>query len=79
VTAFFRRDHLPDTQKRERASRTGADHQPAPLALEGEEHTRRKIMSIYPVVLFLHVIGAIGYCLGMGILLFILLTPGERG
>ena len=30
-------------------------------------------MSIYNIVLFVHVIGAIGYFLGMGILLFILL------
>src|SRR5438034_8051122 len=30
-------------------------------------------MSIYNIVLFFHVIGAIGYFLGMGILLFILL------
>ena len=30
-------------------------------------------MSIYSIILFVHVIGAIGYFLGMGILLFILL------
>jgi hypothetical protein len=30
-------------------------------------------MSIYNIVLFLHIVGAIGYFLGMGILLFILL------
>ena len=30
-------------------------------------------MSIYPVVLFLHIVGAIGYFLGIGIWLFILL------
>jgi hypothetical protein len=34
---------------------------------------KENIMSIYTVVLFLHVIGAIGYFLGIGILLFILL------
>ena len=31
-------------------------------------------MSIYPVVLFLHIVGAIGYFLGIGIWLFILLS-----
>ncbi len=29
-------------------------------------------MSIYSIVLFFHVVGAIGYCLGIGMLLFIL-------
>src|SRR5947209_16511836 len=35
--------------------------------------TRRSVMSIYSIVLFVHVIGTLGYCIGIGILLFILL------
>ena len=59
---------------RERPTRTGADQKPAHLAREGEEHTRRNSVSLYTVILFLHIVGAIGYFLGIGLWLFILLS-----
>ena len=51
----------------------GADHKPAHPAREVEEHTRRNSMSLYTVILFLHIVGAICYFLGIGLWLFILL------